>query len=129
VGKVICEGPPARVFAPYGSSGWLLYRLDHRDPSGRDCAPDQLFIFGEVDLMGPKVLKQYLSAVSAASGTMAILSHYQVSLVWQGRADPLTRLLQNQPGWMCVFANKESVLYASPGHSGGWHAPRGDCPA
>ncbi len=129
VGKVICEGPPARVFAPYGSSGWLLYRLDHRDPAGRDCAPDQLFIFGEVDLMGPKVLKQYLRAVSAAPGTMAILSHYQVSLVWQGRADPLTRLLQNQPGWMCVFANKESVLYASPGHSGGWHAPRSDCPA
>jgi len=129
VGRVICDGPTARVFTPYGSSGWLLYRLDHRDPASRDCAPDQLFIFGEVDLMGSKVLTQYLTAVSAASGTMAILRHYQVSLVWQGRAAPLTLLLQKQSGWTCVFADKQSVLYASPGHAGAWSASRSDCPA
>ncbi|MGH7642596.1 MAG: hypothetical protein ACRENX_06220 [Candidatus Dormibacteria bacterium] len=128
VGRVICDGPTARVFTPYGSSGWLLYRLDHRAPTGRDCAADRLFIFGEVDLMGPKVLTKYLTVTGAAPGTMAILRHYRVSLVWQGRSDPLTALLQKQPGWTCVFADKQSVLYASPGHSGGWTASRADCP-
>jgi hypothetical protein len=129
VGRVICDGPTARVFTPYGSSGWLLYRLDHRDPAGRDCAPDRLFIFGEVDLMGPKVLTQYLTVVSAEPGTMAILRHYQVSLVWQGRGDPLPRLLRVQPGWTCVYANRHSVLYASPGHAAAWTASRADCPS
>ena len=129
VGRVICDGPTARVFTPYGSSGWLLYRLDHRDPAGRACASDRLFIFGEVDLMGPKVLTQYLTAVGAGPGTMSILRHYQVSLVWQGREDPLTLLLQKQPGWTCVFANQHNVLYASPGHAGAWTAWRADCPS
>lgn len=129
VGRVICDDPTARVFTPYGSSGWLLYRIDHRDPAGRDCAPDRVFIFGEVDLMGPKVLTQFLTASSAAPGTMSILRRYQVSLVWQGRSEPLTLLLQKEPGWTCVFANKHSVLYASPGHAAGWHASRADCPS
>ncbi|MGC1184151.1 MAG: hypothetical protein WBA31_03235 [Candidatus Dormiibacterota bacterium] len=129
VGRIICAGPTSRVFVPYGSSGWLLYRLDHRDPAGKDCASDRLFIFGEVDLMGSKVLTQYLTATSAAAGTMSILRHYQVSLVWQGRTAPLTRLLQTQPGWTCVFADKHNVLYASPGHAGGWTSSRADCPS
>ncbi len=128
VGRVICDGPAARVFTPYGSSGWLLYRIDHRDPAGRDCATDRLFIFGEVDLMGPKVLSQYLTVVGADPGTMAILDHYHVSLVWQGRSDPLSLLLRRQPSWTCVFADKQNVLYASPGHASAWTAPRADCP-
>jgi hypothetical protein len=129
VGRVICEGPTARVFSPYGSSGWLLYRLDPRDPAGSDCAPDRLFIFGEVDLMGPKVLEQYLTAVSASPGTMAILDQYHVSLVWQGRASPLALLLQAKPDWSCVYANKESVLYAPKADAPAWHASRSDCPS
>jgi len=129
VGRIICDGPTARVLVPYGISGWLLYRLDHRDPAGKDCAPDRLFIFGEVDLMGPKVLTQYLTVTSAAAGTMSILRHYQVDLVWQGRSAPLTRLLQTQRGWTCVFANRHTVLYASPGHAGGWDMSRADCPS
>jgi hypothetical protein len=129
VGRIICDGPTARVFAPYGSSGWLLYRLDHRDPAGRDCAPDRLFIFGEVDLMGPKVLTQYLTLVSAGTGTMSILRRYQVSLVWQGTTAPLTRLLETQAGWTCVYGNRHNVLYASPGHAGGWHTSRAGCPS
>jgi len=128
VGRVICDGPTARVFAPYGSSGWLLYRLDHRDPADRSCAPDRLFIFGEVNLMGPKVLTQFLTVSTAAPGAMAILRDYGVTLVWQGRHDPLTRLLQGESGWTCVFADRQSVLYASPGHAAGWTASRADCP-
>ena len=128
VGRIICDGPTARVFAPYGSTGWLLYRLDHRDPAGSSCAPDRLFIFGEVDLMGPKVLTQYLTVDSAAPGTMAILRHYGVSLVWQGRTAALTRLLQTKRGWTCVFANRLNVLYASPGRASAWTSSRADCP-
>ena len=122
VGRLICDGPPARVFAPYGRSGWLLYRLDHRDPTGRDCAPDQLFIFGEVDLMGPNVLKQYLTVVSAASGTLAILRRYQVSLVWQGRGTPLANLLGSSSEWTRVYSGSGSVLYAPRAEAGAWLA-------
>ncbi len=128
VGRVICDGPTARVFAPYGSSGWLLYRLDPRDPAGASCAPDRLFIFGEVDLMGTKVLQQYLTVTEANPGTMAILEHYRVDLVWQGRGQPLSRLLQRQPGWTCVYANRHSVLFAAPGQASAWHASRAMCP-
>jgi hypothetical protein len=122
VGRVICDGPKARVFAPYGSSGWLLYRLDHRDPAGRDCASDQLFIFGEVDLMGPKVLEQYLTVVSAAPGTLGILRHYRVGLVWQGRGTPLANLLRGSSDWTKVYSNSQSVLYATRAQAGAWLA-------
>jgi hypothetical protein len=128
VGRAICEGPTARVFTPYGSSGWLLYRIDPRDPAGSNCAPDRLFIFGEVDLMGPQVLEKYLTAISASPGTMAILDHYQVSLVWQGRGSALALLLQGKSNWSCVYANKESVLYAPNSDASAWHASRVDCP-
>ncbi|MGH7608627.1 MAG: hypothetical protein ACREOD_01595 [Candidatus Dormibacteria bacterium] len=128
VGRVICNGPPARVFAPYGSAGWLLYRLDHRQAAGRGCAPDRVFVFGEVDLMGPTVLADYLTTVAAGRGTMAILDRYRVNLVWQGRATPLANLLGREPGWTCVFADRQSVLYASPGHAGGWNGARAGCP-
>ncbi|MGH7611127.1 MAG: hypothetical protein ACREN4_03830 [Candidatus Dormibacteria bacterium] len=128
VGRVICDGPPARVLAPYGSSGWLLYRLDPRQPAGSACAPDRLFVFGEVDLIGPKVLGDYLTAVSASGGTMGILRHYRVTMVWQGRGSPLAELLQRESGWTCVYASRESVLYASPGQSSRWHASRAACP-
>ncbi|HUY60552.1 MAG TPA: hypothetical protein VMW49_01635, partial [Candidatus Dormibacteraeota bacterium] len=64
VGRVLCHGPAARVFAPYGASGWLLYRIDRRAPIGRGCAPDRVFIFGEVDLIGPRIFQQYLMAAA-----------------------------------------------------------------
>ncbi|HUY09293.1 MAG TPA: hypothetical protein VMW80_07555 [Candidatus Dormibacteraeota bacterium] len=129
VGRVICAGPAARVFTPYGSSGWLLYRIDPRDPAGSGCAPDRLFIFGEVDLMGPKVLEQYLTVVGASPGTLAILDHHKVSLVWQGRGSALALLLQSQANWSCVYANRVNVLYAPKADASGWHASRSDCPS
>ncbi|MGC2206804.1 MAG: hypothetical protein WA724_02990 [Candidatus Dormiibacterota bacterium] len=129
VGRVICAGPAARVFTPYGSSGWLLYRIDPRDPAGSGCAPDRLFIFGEVDLMGPKVLGQYLTVVGASPGTLAILDHYKVSLVWQGRGSALALLLQSQSNWSCVYANRVNVLYAPKADASAWHASRSDCPS
>ncbi|MGH7758291.1 MAG: hypothetical protein ACREN7_03155, partial [Candidatus Dormibacteria bacterium] len=129
VGRVICDGPQARVFDPYGEAGWLLYRLDPRDPAARGCVDDRVFIFGEVDLMGPKVLSQYLTATKALPGTMAILRHYRVTLVWQGRGQPLARLLARQKGWTCVFADSKNILYASPGQAPLWHASRSACPS
>jgi len=129
VGRVICEGPTARVFTPYGSSGWLLYRIDPRNPAASNCAPDRLFIFGEVDLMGPKVLGQFLTVVGASPGTLAILDHYKVSLVWQGRGSPLALLLQGRSDWSCVYANSVNVLYAPKADASAWHASRSDCPS
>ncbi|MGH7705540.1 MAG: hypothetical protein ACRENY_06685, partial [Candidatus Dormibacteria bacterium] len=75
------------------------------------------------------VISQYLAAVAADPGTMATLRKYQVSLVWQGRESPLSRLLEQQRGWTCVFASKRNLLFASPGHAGGWHASRAGCPS
>jgi hypothetical protein len=59
---------------------------------------------------------------------MAILDHYQVSLVWQGRGSALALLLQGKSNWSCVYANKESVLYAPNSDASAWHASRVDCP-
>lgn len=129
VGRVICDGPSARVFAPYGSSGWLLYRIDRSQPAGRDCAPDRVFIFGEVVLMGRQVMSAYLQAVDGGSASLATLRHYDVTLVWQPRGAPLAALLQRTPGWSCVFATSENVLYAPRGSAAAWHSSRKSCPS
>ena len=129
VGRVICQGPTARVFAPYGSSGWLLYRIDHRTPLGRSCAPDRVFIFGEVVLMGRQVMSDYLTAVSGGAGSLAVLREHGVNLVWQPRGAPLTTLLLRTPGWRCVFATSSNVLMATGATAPAWHSSRADCPS
>lgn len=129
VGRVICDGPTARVLAPYGSSGWLLLRLDHRQPSGTNCAPDRVFIFGEVVLMGPTVMRDYLQIVAAGNQSLSLLRQYRVSLVWQSRGSPLAVLLQHDRHWGCVFATSSNVLYAPTAQLSSWDASRALCPA
>ncbi len=129
VGRVICQGPQARVFAPYGSSGWLLYRIDRNQPAGRGCAPDRVFIFGEVVLMGPQVMTDYLRISAGYPGSLRLLARYGVNLVWQGRQTPLTDLLQKASGWRCVYATSSNVLFASAQTASEWHASRQACPA
>jgi hypothetical protein len=129
VGQAICQGPAARVLAPYGSSGWLLYRIDHRVAVGRSCAPDRVFIFGEVVLMGRTVLSDYLTAVAGGGGSLAVLRRYRVSLVWQPRGAPLTTLLLRTHGWRCVFATSSNVLMATSATAPDWHSSRADCPS
>lgn len=128
VGRVICDGPPARVFAPYGSSGWLLYRIDHRVAAGRHCAPDRVFIFGEVVLMGRQILSQYLTAVSGGAGSLAVLREHRVNLVWQPRGAPLSTLLLRTRGWRCVFATSSNMLLATTASAPAWHSSRAGCP-
>lgn len=128
VGRVICDGPPARVFAPYGSSGWLLYRIDHRVAAGRHCAPDRVFIFGEVVLMGRQILSQYLTAVSGGAGSLAVLRQHRVNLVWQPRGAPLSTLLLRTRGWRCVFATSSNMLLATTASAPAWHSSRAGCP-
>ncbi|MHB8554156.1 MAG: hypothetical protein ACYDCB_00605 [Candidatus Dormibacteria bacterium] len=129
VGRVICAGPPARVFTPYGSSGWLLYRLDHRTPAGSGCAADRVFIFGEVVLMGPQVMADYLRISAGYPGSLTLLRRYGVNLVWQARGTSLTDLLQKASGWRCVFATSSNVLFAPTDSAAQWHASRSACPA
>ncbi len=129
VGRVICAGPAARVFAPYGRSGWLLYRIDHAEPLGRNCAPDRVFIFGEAVLMGHKILQEYLQIVAGGGGSLSLLRSYRVNLVWQARGSPLAVLLNRTPGWTCVFGTSSNLLYASGSSARGWHASRAGCPA
>jgi hypothetical protein len=129
VGRVICDGPTSRVFAPYPLSGWLLYRIDHREPLGADCAPDRLFIFGEVDLMGSRVLTEYLDVANGASGSIGILRRNGVNLVWQPRGAPLVPLLERNGGWKCVFATSSNLLFAPSGSVSKWHAATGLCPS
>ena len=129
VGRVICDGPAARVFAPYGSSGWLLFRIDHRVAAGSSCAPDRVFIFGEVVLMGRQIMSDYLTAVSGGAGSLAVLRAHRVNLVWQPRGAPLTTLLLRTRGWSCVFATSSNVLMATSSTAPQWHSSRADCPS
>ncbi len=128
VGRVLCQGPAARVFAPYGASGWLLYRIDPRAPIGRGCAPDRVFIFGEVDLIGPVVFHQYLVAAAGLPAATRILRQYGVTAVWQPRQGPLTALLRRDPNWTCVFANRGNVVFAWHAAASRWRASRAACP-
>jgi hypothetical protein len=128
VGRVICDGPTATVFAPYALSGWLLYRIDHREPAGVNCAPDRLFIFGEVDLMGPRVLTEYLAATAGSSDSLGILRNNRVKLVWQHRGSPLSLILQRSSGWQCVFATSSNLLFAPASSAATWHDATGMCP-
>lgn len=129
VGRVICHGPTARVFAPYASGGWLLYRIDHRVPVGIGCAPDRVFIFGEVVLMGRTVLADYLTAESAGAGSLGILRSFAVTLVWQPRDAPLANLLRQTRGWSCVFATSSNELFAPSSSAHRWDSTRSGCGA
>ncbi len=129
VGRVICDGPTARVFAPYASAGWLLYRIDKRVQVGRHCAPDRVFIFGEVVLMGRTVLANYLAAETAGAGSLKILRNYGVTLVWQPRNSPLANLLRQSRGWSCVFATPSNELFAPDATARLWGAKRSGCGA
>ena len=129
VGRVICDGPTARVLAPYGSSGWLLYRIDRAEPAGRGCAPDRVFIFGEAVLMGRQIISDYLQIVAGGQGSLSLLNSYRVNLVWQPRGSALAVLLSHTSGWTCVFGTSANLLYAPTSSASGWHASRAGCPA
>jgi hypothetical protein len=105
-----------------------LYRIDHREPVGADCAPDRLFIFGEVDLMGNRVLTEYLDVADGASGSIGILRRNGVNLVWQPRGAPLVPVLERSGGWKCVFATSSNLLFAPTGSASKWHAATSLCP-
>lgn len=131
VARLLCAGPPARVLAPYGSSGWLLYQLDPRQPRGRGCRPDRVFIFGEVNVVGPRVLAGYLTAVAGGPGVPRLLARTRTTLVWQPRGSPLAWRLAADPGWTCIFADRRDVVFASRSTVAGWHTPasaRAACP-
>lgn len=96
-GNAVCHGPVAGVFAPYGSSGWLIYRLDHREPLGRDCANSRAFIFGEVVLIGPRVFGAYLKVAAGTADALDTLHRYRASLVWQTRQTAPAQLLCQSP--------------------------------
>lgn len=129
VGKVICAGPESRVLAPYGRSGWLLYRIDRAVPVGSACAPDRLFIFGEAVLMGHRILGDYLRIVAGGSQSLRLLRSYRVNLVWQPRGSSLAELLQRTPGWTCVYGTSSNLLYAPRAAAPRWRAPRAGCPS
>lgn len=129
VGRVICQGPASRIFAPYGSSGWLIYRIDHLEPKGVGCSASSVFIFGEVVLMGRQVFADYLAIAAGGSDASTILRQYRVTLVWQAVGSPLAVQLQSNSAWTCVYAGAGNILYAPDSQAKNWHASRSQCPA
>ncbi|HUY96083.1 MAG TPA: hypothetical protein VMW47_00375 [Verrucomicrobiae bacterium] len=131
IARLLCHGPRARVLAPYGASGWLLYRLDPHQSGGRGCTPDRLFVFGEVNVMGPEALRAYLTAVAGGPRALRVLARTRTTVVWQPSGAPLAWELAGDRGWRCILADPAGLVYASAATAGRWHTParaRAGCP-
>ena len=118
VADTLCKGPPARVFQPYGSAGWLLYELERG--AQQPCARDSVFIFGDVLVMGPVLFQEYLNAAAAKPDTDAILNRHNVDAVWQQRGTPLATWLAAHGDWACVWGSSTDVVYARSNAAGSW---------
>ncbi len=132
VARLLCHGPTANVFTPYGAAGWLLFQLDHRQPAGRTCATDRVFIFGEVNVMGARNLARYLVVASGGPGAARILAATHSTVVWQGRTSPLVARLARDRRWRCIFADHRDVVFAAAATAGRWPtdgSQRAACPA
>jgi hypothetical protein len=126
VAGALCAAPPSTVLEPYGSAGWLLFEMARDAP--RPCTNHQVFIWGDVNAVGPYVFQAYLDAVAARPDALAILDSERVQTVWQARGDALPSLLQRTSGWTCVFGAGGQVIYTRSGLAAGWHADRTGCP-
>jgi len=125
VADALCKGPPANVFEPYGSAGWLLYEENRGAP--RPCAHDPVFIFGEVYVMGPQLFQEYLDASAAAPDTAAILESHDVTAVWQGRGSALASWLATNDRWTCVWGDPANVIYTPTSAAADWPSSGTGC--
>ena len=109
VAEEICSLPKENLFTPYGSSGWILYEM--KDGGIKNCPQDKVFIFGDVDTMGPIIFQAYLNITAGSSDSLALLKNYHAQLVWQQKGSPLITVLEGSPNWRLIWQNGTEVIF------------------
>lgn len=94
---------PSRTFAAYAWGGYLLWRLY---PHYRD------FIDGRANtLFADGVLRDYLTASTAAPGWRSVLDGYRIGSVLIPPGLPLAQALHEDHGWSEAYHDGTAVLY------------------
>jgi hypothetical protein len=95
-----------RMFNQYGWGGYLAWRF----------YPDQnrkVFIFGEAELMGDPLLREYQDVQTLRPDWTDVLDRYQVDYVVYNRHEALDDVLAQEPDrWKPVYSDKVSIIYA-----------------
>ena len=125
VADAVCATPSSNLLEPYGSAGWLLFEMVR---GATPCVYHPLFIWGDAYTVGPRIFQEYLDAAAARPDALAILDGEHVQTVWQAGGDPLPLLLQRTPGWTCVYAAAQQVIYTRSALAVTWHEDRSSCP-
>ena len=92
----------ARVFT---SDQWGDYLIYHGWPRQR------VFIDGRSDFYGPGLGNDYLRLIAGRPGWEELLKKYEISVALAPRDGPLAALLEGNPDWRRLGADKLGVLY------------------
>lgn len=96
-----------RIFNDYGYGGYLVARFaaggQHR-----------LFVYGEAEVMGDRLLREYALVQTLRPGWRQVLHDYGVDAVLVRRGVPLDQAMAEEPGWQLAYEDGESVLYVRP---------------
>lgn len=90
-----------RVFNQMAWGGYLLYTR-----------PDvPVFIDGQTDFYGPKLSRDYLTALGGYPGWSSVLDEYDIDWTFTSTGGTLTQLLALDDGWRETYADEVATIY------------------
>jgi hypothetical protein len=93
-----------RMFSDYAWGGYMIYRF-YPQPARR------VFLFGEADLMGDRIMNEYVDVVGLHADWLDVLNRHSVDYVVFEPDMPLTSALATQSNWHLVYSDKVAVIY------------------
>jgi hypothetical protein len=98
--------PPAAAPRVLTSDQWADYLIFRLYPRQR------VFFDGRSDFFGPQLGADYRSLLAAGPGWRAVLERYRFDLALLPHDWPLSTMLDREPGWRRIYADRLGVLYA-----------------
>ena len=93
-----------RMFNQYDWGGYLAYRFYPQ-------ADRKVFIYGEAELMGDKLLADYVEVNQAKSDWQQVLDHYGVDYVVFAPGKPLDAVLQQAGQWSLAYSDNVANIF------------------
>lgn len=93
-----------RMFNQYGWGGYLAYRF-------YPAADRRVFIFGEAELMGDRLLQRYEDVAALRPDWMRVMDDYGVDTVVFNHGAALSDVLATEPGWQLVYSDPVADIY------------------